>query len=106
MPWLAVALDHSNRGRYLSRVGGNDPAKECLAQLNRPNPAGLPADERPHDRRRRSPLRPFTPYEQTVRRLGGRLIAAQRPVRVLDAVQWDAGIEDAFLSRRAASCRW
>src|SRR4051812_33874531 len=45
------------------------------------------------------PSRPTTPYEQTVRRLGERLIAAQRTVRVLDAVHWDAGVEEAFVAR-------
>jgi uncharacterized protein (TIGR02421 family) len=44
------------------------------------------------------PSRPLTPFEQTIRDLGDRLVAAQRPIRVLDGIQWDARVEHAFLS--------
>ena len=50
-----------------------------------------PGDDEP-------PSRKLTPHQQTVRDLGDRLIAAQRPVRVLDAVQWGHAIEHAFLA--------
>ncbi len=38
----------------------------------------------------------------TIRRLGERLVAAQRPLRLLEAIRWDESIERAFF---AASCR-
>jgi uncharacterized protein (TIGR02421 family) len=45
------------------------------------------------------PSRLVTPYEIAARELGDRLTAAQRPVRVLDAVRWDADVAHAFLAR-------
>lgn len=35
-------------------------------------------------------------YRQTVRDLSDRLVAAQRPIRILDSIKWDASIEEAF----------
>ncbi len=43
--------------------------------------------------------RRLTPHEQTVRALGDRLVEAQRPIRILDAVRWDDGVERAFFAR-------
>jgi uncharacterized protein (TIGR02421 family) len=40
-------------------------------------------------------------YRQTVRALSDRLVQAQRPIRVLDAVKWGDEIERAFFARRA-----
>ena len=36
------------------------------------------------------------PYHRTIRELSDRIVEAQRPIRVLDAIKWDAGIKDAF----------
>jgi uncharacterized protein (TIGR02421 family) len=44
------------------------------------------------------PSRPHSSHSETVRSLGERLYAAQRPVRVLDAIRWDAATESAFLA--------
>lgn len=41
-------------------------------------------------------------YKQTIRTLSDRLVEAQRPIRVLDAVQWDESIERAFF---ASGCK-
>src|SRR5215475_12968061 len=38
----------------------------------------------------------FSPYQRTIRALSDRLVEAQRPIRVLDAVKWDDSIERAF----------
>jgi uncharacterized protein (TIGR02421 family) len=46
--------------------------------------------------------RNLTPHEATVRRLSDRLVDAQRPIRVLDAVKWDDGVEKDFF---ASGCR-
>ena len=46
--------------------------------------------------------RPLTGYEQMVRRLSDRLVEAQRPIRILDAIKWDDDTERAFF---AAGCR-
>lgn len=35
-------------------------------------------------------------YRQTIRRLSDRLVEAQQPIRVLDAVKWDESVERAF----------
>lgn len=36
------------------------------------------------------------PYHQTIRNLSDRLVAAQRPIRVLDAIKWDEKIKETF----------
>jgi uncharacterized protein (TIGR02421 family) len=45
--------------------------------------------------------RPLSDYEVTLRGLSDRLVEAQRPLRVLDAVQWDERVERAFFAARA-----
>ena len=49
--------------------------------------------------------RPLVAYESMVRCLSDRLVEAQRPIRILDAIKWDDDIERAFFARAAASCR-
>jgi uncharacterized protein (TIGR02421 family) len=44
----------------------------------------------------------LTPYQRTIRALSDRLVEAQRPVRILEAIRWDDAIEKAFF---AAGCR-
>ncbi len=51
---------------------------------------------------RRAPRRRPVAREALIRSLSDRLVEAQRPFRILDAVQWDATIEHAFF---AAGCR-
>jgi uncharacterized protein (TIGR02421 family) len=46
--------------------------------------------------------RPLSTYETLVRSLSDRLVEAQRPIRILDAIKWDEDIERAFF---AAGCR-
>ena len=41
-------------------------------------------------------------HERTIRALSDRLVQAQRPIRILDAIKWDAGVEAAFF---ADGCR-
>ncbi len=45
--------------------------------------------------------RPLSNYETLVRELSDRLVDAQRPIRILDAIQWDDGVERAFFSTGA-----
>jgi uncharacterized protein (TIGR02421 family) len=45
--------------------------------------------------------RPLTAYESMVRALSDRLVEAQRPIRILDAIKWDDDTERAFF---AAGC--
>ena len=47
-------------------------------------------------------LRPLNVYESMVRALSDRLVEAQRPIRILDAIKWDDEIERAFF---ATGCR-
>jgi uncharacterized protein (TIGR02421 family) len=51
----------------------------------------------------RTPLvrRPLTPHEQTIRALSERLVEAQRPIRILDAVKWDDAVERTFFAQGA-----
>lgn len=42
------------------------------------------------------------PYHRTIRELSDRIVEAQQPIRVLDAIKWDNGIRDAFF---AAGCK-
>src|SRR3954467_14277728 len=46
--------------------------------------------------------RPLSAYESMVRALSDRLVEAQRPIRILDAIKWDDDVERAFF---AAGCR-
>src|SRR5438270_1211194 len=46
--------------------------------------------------------RPLSAYETMVRTLSDRLVEAQRPIRILDAIKWDDDVERAFF---AAGCR-
>jgi uncharacterized protein (TIGR02421 family) len=41
----------------------------------------------------------LTPYQETVRGLSDRLVEAQRPIRVLDSIKWDAGVRERFFQR-------
>jgi uncharacterized protein (TIGR02421 family) len=45
---------------------------------------------------------PMTPYQSLVRALSDRLVEAQRPIRILDAIKWDEAIERDFF---AGGCR-
>src|SRR5579862_2413792 len=56
------------------------------------------ANERKNGRHTRS----LSPYEAQVRALSDRLVEAQRPIRILDAIKWDDDVEKAFF---AAGCR-
>ncbi|MFL5243842.1 MAG: flavohemoglobin expression-modulating QEGLA motif protein [Gemmataceae bacterium] len=49
-----------------------------------------------------TPTRQLNDYEIRVRSLSDRLVAAQRPLRILDAIKWDHAFERAFF---AAGCR-
>jgi uncharacterized protein (TIGR02421 family) len=60
---------------------------------------GKPPDASPANGQ---PPRPLSGYEQMVRRLSDRLVEAQRPIRILDAIKWDDDVERAFF---AAGCR-
>src|SRR5438105_4327943 len=46
--------------------------------------------------------RQLTAYETMVRALSDRLVEAQRPIRILDAIKWDDDIERAFFDK---ACR-
>ena len=37
--------------------------------------------------------RPLTAYESMVRALSDRVVEAQRPIRILDAIKWDDDVE-------------
>lgn len=45
--------------------------------------------------------RPGAHREPIIRRLSDRLVEAQRPIRILDAVKWDDGIEQRFFADQA-----
>src|SRR5262249_57033251 len=45
--------------------------------------------------------RPLTAYQSTVRALSDRLVEAQRPIRILDAIKWDDDVERAFFAAGA-----
>lgn len=44
----------------------------------------------------------FERYKQTIRGLSDRIVQAQRPIRILDSIKWDASIQAAFF---ANDCR-
>ena len=39
-------------------------------------------------------------YEQIIRELSERIVVAQKPIRILDALKWDAGIEEYFFKHQ------
>jgi uncharacterized protein (TIGR02421 family) len=43
--------------------------------------------------------RPLNAYENLVRGLSDRLVEAQRPIRILDAIKWDEDVECAFFDK-------
>lgn len=45
--------------------------------------------------------RTLSPYETLVRQLSDRLVEAQRPIRILDAIKWDDSVERAFFAADA-----
>jgi uncharacterized protein (TIGR02421 family) len=45
--------------------------------------------------------RPLSTYEELIRSLSDRLVEAQRPIRILDAVKWDDDVECAFFAAAA-----
>jgi uncharacterized protein (TIGR02421 family) len=45
--------------------------------------------------------RPLTPYQALIRSLSDRVVEAQRPIRLLEAIKWDASIERAFFAAGA-----
>lgn len=47
------------------------------------------------------PTRTLSAYESLVRNLSDRLVEAQRPIRILDAIKWDDDIERAFFEKGA-----
>jgi len=42
----------------------------------------------------------LTPYAQTIRELSDRLVEAQRPIRILDAIKWDDSVREAFFAAK------
>jgi uncharacterized protein (TIGR02421 family) len=58
-----------------------------------PAPAGYTIDNRGS---RAAALRPLSAYESMIRTLSDRLVEAQRPIRILDAIKWDEEVERAF----------
>src|SRR5947208_2997804 len=88
-PRFEITVSRARRARERPRHGRHDPE----TGPTRPDlPAMTTADD--------PPSRPLTAREQTARALGDRVMTAQRPIRVLDAVQWSAHIEAAFLAAR------
>src|SRR5882762_3823271 len=52
-------------------------------------------NERKNGRQTRS----LSPYESQVRGLSDRVVEAQRPIRILDAIKWDDDVERAFFEK-------
>jgi uncharacterized protein (TIGR02421 family) len=54
-----------------------------------------------NDRKNGRHARSLSPYEAQVRGLSDRLVEAQRPIRILDAIKWDDEVERAFFAADA-----
>src|SRR5579872_6789301 len=39
-------------------------------------------------------------YHHTIRQLSDRIVLAQKPIRVLDAIKWDSSIQDSFFQSK------
>lgn len=42
----------------------------------------------------------LTPYEKIIRELSDRIVEAQKPIRILNAIKWDASIKEDFFAHR------
>src|SRR5438552_3377989 len=42
----------------------------------------------------------LTPYQQTIFELSERIVRAQQPIRVLDALKWDSAIQQDFFANK------
>src|SRR6185312_4165934 len=58
------------------------------------SPAAAPA-EAP------APPSPWQSYKEVVAQLAGRIVEAQRPIRVLQALRWDDSVEEQFFKTKA-----
>jgi uncharacterized protein (TIGR02421 family) len=77
--------------------------KTSLAQSNRESPVAFSPTVIKEDRDPGGRWgRPLSTYESLIRSLSDRLVEAQRPIRILDAIKWDDAIERAFF---AGGCR-
>lgn len=45
-------------------------------------------------------MKKLTPYEQTIRELSERIVKAQKPIQILDAIKWDHSIQEAFFKHK------
>lgn len=41
-------------------------------------------------------MKELSPYEQTIRDLSDRIVKAQKPIQILDAIKWDSSIQEVF----------
>lgn len=48
-----------------------------------------------------APARPLNAYQSLIRELSDRLVEAQRPIRILDAIKWDEDVEKNFFAAGA-----
>ena len=62
--------------------------------------ADEPAAEKADEKRPVQPAAPWQSYKEIVAHLAGRIVDAQRPIRVLQALRWDEPIEEQFLRSR------
>jgi len=60
-----------------------------------PKPAKKNGDAAP------PPIESLTPYHRTIRALSDRIVEAQRPIRVLDALKWSDDVEKRFFEKGA-----
>src|SRR5258708_4193121 len=65
--------------------GGNRNGKEEGAEKGAVGPAGAG---------------PWRSYKEVVAKLAERIVEGQRPIRVLQALRWDASVEERFLKGR------
>ena len=48
----------------------------------------------------KAPVAPWRSYKEVVAKLADRIVEAQRPIRVLQALRWDGSVEERFLKSR------
>ena len=42
----------------------------------------------------------LTDYQQVIHELSERIVAAQKPIRVLDAIKWDGQVQEEFFKHK------
>jgi uncharacterized protein (TIGR02421 family) len=85
---LSIANEKMGKPILVEDISEGVSAPSLTISMEESEPAALAA-------------RPLSTYEALIRSLSDRLVEAQRPIRILDAIKWDDDVERAFFAAGA-----